>query len=138
MGAVVLDRSGPGAPRVVLVRRARPPLAGRWSLPGGSVEPGERLADAVVREVHEETGLAVQVGPLIEILEILEPPYHYVILDYVCEIVSGVLRADDDASEAVMVPLDALSAYDLTEDAERVIQGSPGLPVHPVRSTLPV
>ena len=81
VGGVVLDPGGDG-PRVLLVRRGRPPGEGRWSLPGGRVEPGERLAAAVVRELLEETGLVVEVGPLVEVAEILDPPHHYVILDY--------------------------------------------------------
>ncbi len=122
VGAVVVDRSADGPPRVLLVKRARPPLAGHWSLPGGSVEPGELLAQAVAREVREETGLLIEVGPLLEIIEILEPPYHYVILDYVAAPTGGTLRPGDDAADAVLVPATDLSPYALTEAAARVIQ----------------
>jgi ADP-ribose pyrophosphatase YjhB (NUDIX family) len=131
VGAVVLDRSDGSAgasPRVLLVKRARPPRAGRWSLPGGRVEPGERLAGAVAREVLEETGLEVQAGPLLEVVEILDPPYHYVILDYACEIVSGAIRPGDDAEDVAFVAVEEIARYGLTEAAERVIRGALALP----------
>ncbi|XXX79717.1 NUDIX hydrolase [Sorangium sp. So ce134] len=123
VGGVVIERraDAPDVPRVLLIRRARPPLQGSWSLPGGRVEPGERLADAVAREIREETGLEIHVGPLVEVVEIVATPYHYVILDYLCEPAGGALSPGDDASEAAFVPVTDLPAYGLTDVALRVI-----------------
>ena len=120
VGAVVLDESVPGETSILLVRRARPPMAGRWSLPGGRLEFGERIEAAVRREVFEESGLDVQVGPLVEVVEVLDPPYHYVILDYVCRRVGGELRAGDDASDVVFVRPSELMQYGVTEAIVRV------------------
>jgi len=68
VGAVVIDRAE-AEPRFLLVRRAKPPLMGSWSLPGGRVEAGERIEAAVAREVQEESGLVVRVGALVEVVE---------------------------------------------------------------------
>jgi len=97
VGAVVVDEG-----RVLLVRRGTEPLKGQWSLPGGMLELGESLANGVVREVREETGLTVEPIELIELLDRIHRDgerirFHYVIADYLCFVVSGVLHAATDA-----------------------------------------
>jgi ADP-ribose pyrophosphatase YjhB (NUDIX family) len=120
VGGVVIEEPA-GDARVLLVRRGRPPGLGRWSLPGGRVEAGERLVDAVAREMAEETGLAVEVGALLEVVEILDPEVHYVVLDYACRCVGGALRAGDDAAAAEMVRVDELAARGATEAVRAVV-----------------
>jgi mutator protein MutT len=96
VGAIIVDEAG----RLLLVRRARPPAAGTWSLPGGRVERGEDDAQAVAREVREETGLQVSVGERVGTVE--RAPVAgivYVINDYACTVTGGTLRAGDDASD---------------------------------------
>lgn len=97
-------------------------MAGRWSLPGGKLEFGETIESAVQREILEESGLYVHVGPLVEIVEVIEPPYHYVILEYVCRRVGGELRPGDDATDVVFIRPGDCSQYDVTAAAARVVQ----------------
>jgi len=101
VGAVIIEQN-----RVLLVQRGREPLKGKWSLPGGMLELGESLAEGVVREVREETGLIVEVLELVELLDRVHREsipdgervrYHYVIADYLCRVVSGTLQASSDA-----------------------------------------
>lgn len=95
VGGVARNTAG----RLLVVRRANPPAAGRWTLPGGKVRPGERLADAVRREFLEETGLEVRVGDLVGVAEAIGDGAHYVILDFHVNIVAGALAAGDDAAD---------------------------------------
>jgi len=122
VGALIFDGS-----RILLVERAREPLKGWWSLPGGVLEPGELLQDAVVREVREETGLSVEPIKVIEVFERIirdaegRPEYHYVLVDYLCRIVSGTLAASDDAAKAQWFTLEQLPHVHLTEGTLTVI-----------------
>ena len=130
VGAVVLDRS-PGGPRVLLIRRGRPPSQGVWTLPGGRVERGERLSDALRRELLEETGLLVRPGPLVAVVEIIDAAHHYVILDYACEIEGGALRPGDDAAAAELVPVASLRAFSVTEAVHEAVTRALTLPASP-------
>jgi mutator protein MutT len=119
--------------KVVLVRRAKPPLAGHWTLPGGSVEPGETLAEAAVREVAEETGLTVSAGGLVEIYEHVSRDatgaldYHYVIMDYLCHVVTGELVAGSDAAEVLAADADDLDRLGVGDATRRVIRRAEAL-----------
>jgi ADP-ribose pyrophosphatase YjhB (NUDIX family) len=98
VGAVVVHQG-----RVLLVQRGTEPLKGRWSIPGGLIEVGESLHEAVAREVREETGLVVEPVELVELLDRIHREgervrYHYVIADYLCRVVSGTLLAASDAA----------------------------------------
>lgn len=100
---------------VLLVRRGHGPALGRWSVPGGRVEWGETLADAVVREVAEETGLEVDCGELAGWVERIGADYHYVIADFWVTVRGeGAPVAGDDAAEARWVSLSGLGDLDLT------------------------
>ncbi len=114
--------------RVLLIERGQEPLKGVWSLPGGAVEVGEYLKDAIRREVREETGLEVEAVSVAEIFERIMPDpsgrteYHYVLIDYICKVTGGELRAASDASRAVWVRREELPAYHLTEGTLAVIE----------------
>ena len=120
VGAVVLDGD-----RVLLVQRGRPPGEGKWSLPGGLVDLGERLEDAVVREVEEECGLRVQILGLCGVIDRVVPAddaadgrgairYHWVIVDYVAAVTGGTLQAGSDAAQARFIPVSEIGGYDTT------------------------
>jgi len=147
VGGVVIEQN-----RALLVRRAREPALGEWTIPGGLLEVGETLAAGVAREIQEETGLIVRVVELIEALERIfsesgeirsgvepagvaadlqaaarmpdariRPRYHYVILDYLCERVSGEPAISEEISDLAFVPEAELANYRLTPAATRVL-----------------
>jgi len=123
VGAVILDDD-----RVVLVKRGHEPSKGEWSLPGGAVDAGETLEAAVAREVLEETCLIVRVGPRVEIVERIirdgdgRVQYHFVVVDYLCRVVGGVLACASDAAAAEWAALDDLDRFAVSATAVAVIR----------------
>src|SRR5579884_33691 len=123
VGAVVLY-----AGKFLSVLRAKPPLQGEWSLPGGVVELGEMLREAVVREVLEETGIVVVPATVVEVVDRLQHDddgqvrYHYVLVDYLCEYISGEARAGDDAGAARWVPLTEVDRMPMPDFTKNVIR----------------
>lgn len=102
--------------RLLLVRRGRGPAAGRWAVPGGHVERGEAIVEAVTRELREETGLEGVCGRLLGVVERIEADHHFVILDYEVTLVGGDEPvAGDDAAEARWVELHEVAELDLAE-----------------------
>ena len=113
---------------ILLVERAKEPLKGYWSLPGGIVEAGEKLDASIRREVLEETGLEIEIEALFEIFERImpdaegRPEYHYVLMDYLCRVTGGQLSAASDVSRAFWATEQELSGYRLTEGTLAVIE----------------
>lgn len=114
--------------QVLLIRRGSPPALGKWSIPGGLVELGESLEDAVRREILEEVGLDVRVLDLVAVLDRVindrdgRIEYHYILLDFLCESAPGDPVPATDADECTFVSLDKLSSYNLTRGTEKVIR----------------
>ncbi|MEJ7604240.1 MAG: NUDIX hydrolase [Kofleriaceae bacterium] len=121
VGAIVFDEAG----RVLLVKRGRPPDVGLWSVPAGKLEPHETLAQAVAREVREETGLIVEVGALACVVERmdrdLERGYHFVILDYFARVIGGELAAASDVTDARFVDAGELASLPVTDGLRDVL-----------------
>jgi 8-oxo-dGTP diphosphatase len=123
VGAVIVDQG-----RVLLVKRGRPPLLGEWSLPGGVVELGETLRVAAEREALEETGLIVKAGEVLEVLERIipgkdaAPQYHYVLIDFICVVKGGELRAGGDAADVRWAIESELGKFKLERPAIEVIR----------------
>jgi mutator protein MutT len=113
---------------VVVVRRAREPLQGAWSIPGGVLELGETLREGVAREVLEETGLTVAVHGVLDVFDRILPDrdgrtqFHYVLIDFLCTRVSGELRAGADAAEARWLSAAELDTFRLSDGAAAVIR----------------
>ena len=114
--------------RTLLIRRGSAPLEGQWSIPGGMLELGESIEEGVRRELAEETGIEVRVLELIEVFERVIPGeggrtrYHFVTLDYLCEMVSGEARAASDVIDVAWAGEDELEKFALTPIATRVIR----------------
>ncbi len=131
-------------PEVLLVKRGRPPALGKWSIPGGLVELGESLEASVRREVLEEVGLEVKVIDLVAALDRVifdqdgRIEYHYILLDFLCEVLGGHLNAGTDADECRFVPIKDLCRLDMTRGTEEVIERASkkaahlGVPVYDV------
>ena len=123
VGALILDDA-----RVLLIQRGQPPLAGYWSLPGGGVETGERLEEAIIREVEEETGLEVATDSIATVFERVMPDsagsceYHYVLIDFYCRILRGELRAGSDSQAVGWFAINSLDDLLMTEGTREVIR----------------
>lgn len=123
VGAVVLDGD-----RVLLIKRGHAPLKGQWSLPGGGVEVGETLEQAIAREVNEETGLTVEVGPIVEVLDRISRDdegrveHHFVLVDFICRPRGGVLQGASDADDAAWVGISELTRYEVAPVTISVIE----------------
>jgi ADP-ribose pyrophosphatase YjhB (NUDIX family) len=123
VGAVIVQDQ-----RVLLVRRGQPPLLGEWSLPGGVLECGETLREAVAREAREETGLLVEPGEMLGVYERVirdderRVRYHYVLIDFLCRPVGGDLKAGSDAADVRWFTRDELPALNLAHDANDVVR----------------
>jgi ADP-ribose pyrophosphatase YjhB (NUDIX family) len=123
IGAVIIEDS-----RVLLVKRAHPPLQARWSIPGGVLEVGELVREAAIREAREETGFVVEPAELLGVYDrVLRDPeqrvqYHYVLIDFLCRRVGGELRAADDAAEVRWFTREELPPLNLAEDTQDVIR----------------
>ncbi|MGH9734462.1 MAG: NUDIX hydrolase [Candidatus Acidiferrales bacterium] len=113
--------------RALLIKRGHPPLQGEWSIPGGTLELGETMLECVARELLEETAVQVRVFDLIEVFDRVfrdeagRVQYHFVIVDYLCEQISGEARAGSDVTDVAWVPQADLEHYSLTPTAMRVI-----------------
>jgi 8-oxo-dGTP diphosphatase len=123
VGAIIIEGD-----RVLLVKRAHPPIQGQWSIPGGVLEVGEMVREAAVREAREETGLIVEPGELLGVYDrILRDPekrvqYHYVLIDFFCRHVGGELLAASDADEVRWFTREELPDLSLAEDTQDVIR----------------
>ncbi len=123
VGAVIVENG-----RVVVVQRAREPLQGEWSIPGGVLELGETLREGTAREAYEETGLVVAPAEVLDIFDRIVPDargrtqYHYVLIDFLCTRIHGELRAGSDASDARWVTPAELEQLTIAETTAALLK----------------
>jgi ADP-ribose pyrophosphatase YjhB (NUDIX family) len=114
--------------RALIVQRAGEPRKGEWTVPGGVLEIGETLRSGTEREVLEETGLVVKAGPVVDVFENIWPDaegrtqFHYVLVDFLCEFVSGELKVASDASDARWISLEELDGWELIGKTAQAIR----------------
>lgn len=124
VSAVIRDSKG----RVLIVKRAREPSKGRWSIPGGVIKLGEDLKTALNREIQEECGLEVEIKRLLAVSDRIirdaqgRVRYHYILIDYLCGLQGGELKVSSDISEARWVYPEELKDFKLTEGVSEVIR----------------
>jgi 8-oxo-dGTP diphosphatase len=123
VGAVIVEGD-----RVVVVRRSHEPLKGEWSIPGGVLEIGETLRAGAAREALEETGLVVEAGEVLEVLDRIvrdgggRIQFHYVLIDFLCRPAGGELRAGGDAEEARWISTGELDSFSIADSAAAVLR----------------
>jgi ADP-ribose pyrophosphatase YjhB (NUDIX family) len=123
VGAIAIEQG-----RVLLIKRGKPPLEGQWSIPGGMLEIGEELREAAVREAREETGIQVEAGELLGVFDRVlrdaegRVQYHYVLIDFLCYVIGGELRAGGDASEVQWFTPEEVAKLPLMKDMIEVIR----------------
>lgn len=123
VGAIIIQHG-----RIALIKRGKPPLMGEWSVPGGMLELGETVRHGVQREALEETGLVVQARELLGVFDRIvsdakgQFSYHYVLVDFLCEVVSGELCAGHDACDANWFAPDQVVTLPLAADTAEVIR----------------
>jgi len=128
VGAIVLHEG-----KVLLIRRAKEPNAGKWSLPGGAQELGETVNEAAIREVYEETGVAISVIELVEVIDSITKDdqgkiaYHYTLVDLLCSWKSGTPKASDDALEAKWFSVNEINELGMWSETTRIIKKAVGM-----------
>ncbi|MEM0374058.1 MAG: NUDIX hydrolase [Sulfolobaceae archaeon] len=115
---VLIEHEG----KYLLIKRLKPPSAGHWAVPGGKVEYGERLEDAAKREIKEETGLDIEVGEIIAIVEVFREGFHYVIIDFKGKIIGGNLKPNSDAIEARFFSPSEIQGLKMTPSTEEMLR----------------
>jgi mutator protein MutT len=114
--------------KVLLVRRSRDPGKGKWAIPGGRLRLGEKIRDAAIREIEEETGLKIEITKLIDVVDVFTKDFkgrikeHFVIIDFEGKVIRGELRASSDALEARWVNKSLIHKYELTESTAKFLQ----------------